>query len=97
MKTLIIVIITLLSTIGIGFILWVWFMLKLFTPNYRVTRSKVEFNPNVIEMFMFKYEAYIYSYLAKTHGYIPTISGPFDNWIELGGRWSVTLTMSGGQ
>ena len=50
-----------------------------------------DFNPNVIEMFMFKWQADFYAWKARQKGFTTTINGPYDNWLELGGRWSVTL------
>lgn len=51
-----------------------------------------DFNPNVAEMFMYKWQADFYAWRAKKKGFIPIIEGPYDNWIELGGKWEVTLT-----
>ena len=51
-----------------------------------------EFNPNVAEMFMWKWTAEIYAWRARQRGYDAKVEFAGNNWIELGGRWTVELS-----
>ena len=51
----------------------------------------MKFDPSVCKMFMWKWTAEIYAHLARENGYDAEVIFEGNNWIELGGRWSVNI------
>jgi hypothetical protein len=52
----------------------------------------MDFNPSVMPMFMWQWQAEIYAWRARRNGFDAEVVYEGSNWIELGGQWSVKLS-----
>lgn len=50
-----------------------------------------KYNPYVMQMFMWKWQAELYAWKARRRGFETEIIREGNNWLLLGGRWSVRL------